>query len=102
MAVLSRTPTTYHLAPVSSSFQSDSGDVIPLRHVGDDDAVADGQALQNFNGVHRGASELHIHARRILAIFADLEQADGAFLRAVGRASDVQHVGQSLELDRTV
>src|SRR5713101_7328532 len=74
---------------------------IPRRHVGQHDLIAHVQSRDDFHGIDRTATELDLRARRP-AIGLKLEQPDGALFLPKCRASDVQHVGHPLELDRAV
>jgi hypothetical protein len=55
-----------------------TGNILPPRHVGNDHAVSDRKALENFHGIHRGAAKLHGDGRRVAAVLADLEKTHGA------------------------
>src|SRR6266540_6742242 len=43
-------------------FQSDAVVRVVSRHVGENHLIADLQAAEHFDGVHRAATELHLHA----------------------------------------
>src|SRR2546423_2769743 len=51
---------------------------VPVRHVGNDHAVADGEAVHDLDGVHGGAAELHVRAIGEAGAFLDPEEADCA------------------------
>src|SRR5215471_21243668 len=87
---------------VEGLLEPNAGGVVPRGHVGDDDAVANGEPVDYLDGVHGSATELHVHAVGIAVTPLDLEQADRAFRLAVGRATDVEHVLQAIDLDRAV
>ena len=70
-------------------------------HVREDHLVARLQALDDFDLVHRAASELHVGPDRF-AVGGQLEQADGAVLLAERRPADIDDVVELLELDRAV
>src|SRR4051812_33799788 len=85
----------------TSAFELYPVERIELRHVGQNDLVAGLESFEDLDGVHRGASELHLGGER-LAARLHLEDRDGAVLLAERRASDEDDVVELLELDGAV
>src|SRR5580698_1862879 len=82
--------------------QPNAIDVVPLRHIGQDDFVADVQARQNFHGVDRVAAQLDVDALGVGIVRHDFEEADRRIGLTVHRPADIQNVFQVLEGDRAV
>src|ERR1700733_4450614 len=82
--------------------QPNAIDVVPLRHIGQDDFVADVQARQNLDGVDRVAAQLDVDALGVGIVRHDFEEADRRIGLTVHRPADVQNVFQVLEGDRAV
>src|SRR4051794_14972842 len=76
--------------------------IVPRRHVGDDDAVADGQTVDDFDRVHRSAAELYVRAAGVAGALLDLEEPNRTLSLAVGRPTDVQHILEPVDLDGAV
>src|SRR6185436_11123024 len=87
---------------ISSLLQSNPVVGIVGRHVGQDDLIADLEARENLHGVHGTATELHLRPLGVHAVSANLEEADHALFLSEGRTPHVEHVHQTLELDRAV
>jgi len=73
--------------------------IVHGRHIRENDFVADLQALHDFNGIHRGASQSDLDAHRLVAAGHQLEQPDGAVRFAVDRPANEDNVGQAFEFD---
>src|SRR5579862_2267229 len=86
----------------SSLFHTHLVDVVPRGHVGDDHAVTGRETLQHFYSRHRALAQLYCLPNRRVPIRPDLEQGDGAVGLTERRATDIEHVVQSLDLDRAI
>ena len=75
---------------------------VPLGHVGEDDAVAGLEAVDDLDGVDGAAAELDLGADGVVGVGGELEDADGALLLAEGGTADVDDVVEALELDGAV
>src|SRR3954469_3216416 len=82
--------------------QSNAIVCVVCRHVGQNHLVADLEAGEHFDGVHRAPSQLHLDALRVHAIVENLEETDLALVLAEGGAAHEQDVVQPFELDRAV
>src|SRR5580692_4299093 len=72
--------------------QVDAVGVVVGGHVGEDDFVAFFEAVEDFDGVHGGAAELHVDAHGFGAVFDDFEKRErgssrGAFAGMDGAAN---------------
>src|SRR5690348_1831436 len=76
--------------------------IVERRHVRDDHAVADVQAVLDLDRIDRRASEADGDARRFALVGNDLEDPDRAVRLAEARPRDVHDVVEALELDRAV
>jgi hypothetical protein len=52
---------------------------VPLGHVGEDDAVAGGEAVDDLDGVDGAAAELDLGADGVVGVGVELEDADVLF-----------------------
>ena len=66
-----------------------------MRHVGEDDAVAGLEAVEDFDGVDGGAAELDRAAVGEVAVLLEFEDADGAVLLAEGRAAEAVELSRA-------
>src|SRR6185436_8623370 len=82
--------------------QTDTFELIPGGHVGEDYLVALLEPAKNLNGVHGTLAQLHLSAAGFPGRRIEPEEPDGALLLAEGRAADVQDVVQTLQLDGAV
>src|SRR5260370_10849951 len=98
----SRWISVFWLVVIVSSIQPDSFEGIPLRHIRQDDLVADLQALQDFDGTDRTTAQLDLHTRCRPAAFGNSEQADQALRLALHRAADIQDILEPLQLDSSI
>src|SRR5687768_16836746 len=93
-------------APLRSRFRSliQSYAVVGVlrRHIREDHAVAGLAPFDNFDLVHRAASELHLHADRFSRFANQLEERNGAVLLAERRAAREHNVVKLLDGDRPV
>src|SRR5205809_6054800 len=74
---------------------------VPGRHVGEDHAITDLQAILNLDGVDRRAAQPHLNPNRF-AVGQPFKHGYCAIGLAIGWTADVKHVGEAFDLDRAV
>src|SRR6187402_520061 len=85
-----------------SLFQANLVCVVPSAHVGQDDGIAVLQTFYNLNAVDGRAAHLHRNANCRLSIRSQLEERDGAVLITRRRSTDIEHIRQPVEVDRSI
>src|SRR5262247_1953713 len=88
--------------PDSPSIQSDAIHSIELRCVGQDHPVADIQSFQNLNVGDGTAPQFDLRAHGLFAALDIFEERDHVLFLAERRALNIEHVFQSLDLNRAV
>src|SRR5579885_506956 len=84
------------------SLQLDAVEIVPSRHIGQNHFVADLEAVEDFDGVHRSAAELYVDAHGLRAISNNFEETDGAIGLTMNRATDVEDVFQIFDFDGAI
>src|SRR5687768_9783854 len=72
---------------------------LPLRTVGEDNAVARLQALDNFDRADGASAQLHLGSSGVHAVRIQLEHSDRALRLSERGAADIKNVVQSIEFD---
>src|SRR5437870_5624198 len=84
-----------------NSLQTYPVECVPVRHIRENDLIADAQSGADLDGVDGGCPKLHLHPRR-RAVRLQPEEADGALVLSERGPADVEHIAKTLKLDRPV
>src|SRR5258708_7009418 len=71
-------------------------------HIGENYHIPDLQSILHLDGVHRGASQTHLHFVRVLSIQLQLEELDCGVLLPEYRALHIDHIVEALQLDGAI
>src|SRR5581483_3405527 len=83
-------------------FQADMIYAVVAGHIRKDDPVTFLESADNLDGLHRTASQLHLHTACGLAIRVELKHPNHALFLAESRASCIQNVVDRLQGHRSI
>jgi hypothetical protein len=82
--------------------QADTVEGVHGGHVGEDDLVADIEALEDFDGVDGNFAELDVDADGFGAVANELEEANGGVSLAVDGPTDIEDIPEVIEFDGAI
>src|SRR4030095_8147765 len=91
-----------HGLVVSRSVQLDAIVSIPGGHVGEDHLIADFEALDDFDGAHRGSTEFHPNSHGAAPPINHFEQTDGTIRLALHGTAYIERIVEPFQLDRAI